>query len=187
MRKLLTTTLTSAALIAGLTGCTATSGDSNSTSSTTSSTTSSPATRATGTPVTPPAGFPTVTLDETGKPTVTIPDTTPPATTKVAVLKQGDGATVKDGDSVTVQYQGVNWDTKKVFDQSWGREPATFATTGVIKGFQDALVGQKVGSQVIAVIPPADGYGPTGQPAAGIKGTDTLVFVIDILTTAPTK
>ena len=31
------------------------------------------------------------------------------------------------------------------------------------------------------VIPPADGYGKTGNSRAGIKGTDTLVFVVDIL------
>ena len=183
MRKLLITAVTGVALIAGLSGCAADSSQ----GTPASSVSASPATRATGTPVTPPAGFPTVTLDDTGKPTVTIPDSAPPTTTKVAVLKQGDGATVKDGDSVTVQYQGVNWDTRKVFDESWGREPATFTTTGVIKGFQGALIGQKVGSQVIVVIPPKDGYGPTGQPSAGIKGTDTLVFVIDILATTNTK
>ncbi|MEO6309178.1 MAG: FKBP-type peptidyl-prolyl cis-trans isomerase, partial [Leifsonia sp.] len=48
-----------------------------------------------------------------------------------------------------------------------------------------ALVGQAVGSQVIAVIPPADGYGEAGVPNAGIGGTDTLVFVVDILGTTP--
>ena len=31
------------------------------------------------------------------------------------------------------------------------------------------------------IIPPADGYGKTGSPQAHIKGTDTLVFVVDIL------
>ena len=31
------------------------------------------------------------------------------------------------------------------------------------------------------VIPPADGYGKAGSPQAQIKGTDTLVFVVDIL------
>ena len=30
-------------------------------------------------------------------------------------------------------------------------------------------------------IPPAEGYGSAGQSAAGIKGTDTLVFVVDII------
>lgn len=184
MRKALTAALAGVALTAALTGCTSTPTPSTDTTTTTSAPTTG---RATGTPVTPPEGFPTVTVDDTGKPTVTIPETAPPNATKVAVLKQGDGPVVADGDSVTVQYQGVNWNTKKVFDQSWGREPATFTTSGVIKGFQDALIGQKVGSQVIAIIPPQDGYGPTGQPSAGIKGTDTLVFVIDILATHPTK
>jgi peptidylprolyl isomerase len=33
------------------------------------------------------------------------------------------------------------------------------------------------------VVPPADGYGKSGSSSAGIKGTDTLVFVVDILGT----
>lgn len=134
-------------------------------------------------PATP--GFPTVELDEDGKPSVTIPESDPPATTQIAVLKKGDGDKVQAGDGVTVQYQGVNWRTGEVFDQSWGRAPANFSTEGVVKGFGDALVGQSVGSQVIAVIAPDDGYGPQGgQPSAGIEADDTLVFVIDILATS---
>jgi peptidylprolyl isomerase len=132
----------------------------------------------------PQDGFPTVKLAESGKPTVTIPKTDPPTETQVEVIKKGSGDTVKDGDTVTVQYQGTIWRTGKVFDQSWGKAPATFATTGVIKGFAAGLVGQKVGSQVVAVIPAADGYGAAGNTSAGIEGTDTLVFVVDILKTA---
>jgi len=139
--------------------------------------------KATGTAQKPVAGMPKVTLAKSGKPTVTIPKSDPPAETTVAVLKKGTGEAVQDGDSVTVQYQGVNWRTGKVFDQSWGRAVATFSTSQVVKGFQQALVGQSVGSQVLVTIPPADGYGTKGQPSAGIKGTDTLVFVIDILKT----
>ena len=97
------------------------------------------------------------------------------------LLKKGTGATVASGDTVTVQYQGVNWRTGKVFDQSWGRAVAQFPTTGVVKGFATGMVGQTVGPQVVVVIPPADGYGSKGNSQAGIKGTDTLVFVIDIL------
>ncbi|WP_414172937.1 FKBP-type peptidyl-prolyl cis-trans isomerase [Clavibacter tessellarius] len=57
-----------------------------------------------------------------------------------------------------MQYTGINWNTKKVFDSSWdkGGKPVSFQTSGVIPGFTKALVGQKVGSQVIAIIPPAD-------------------------------
>jgi peptidylprolyl isomerase len=144
-------------------------------------------TKADGTPQPAPAGFPKVTLAQSGKPTVTIPKgATAPTETMVGLLKEGDGPTVASGDTVTVQYQGVNFRTGKVFDQSWGKGATPLSTTGVIPGFTKALVGQKVGSQVIAVIPPADGYGAKGNSQAGIKGTDTLVFVIDILQTAPT-
>ena len=85
---------------------------------------------------------------------------------------------------MVVQYTGVIWRTGKVFDSSWSRsEPFAFNVGAgqVIKGWDDGLVGQKVGSRVMLVIPPADGYGTAGASEAGIKGTDTLVFVIDIL------
>jgi FKBP-type peptidyl-prolyl cis-trans isomerase len=130
-------------------------------------------------PATP--GFPTVSLADDGTPTVVIPDNDPPADLQIAVLKKGDGKTVAAGDAVTVQYQGTVWSSKTIFDQSWGKTPATFTTDKVIPGFSKALVGQTVGSQVIVVIPPAEGYGDAGQPSAGIAGTDTLVFVVDIL------
>lgn len=141
-------------------------------------------TKATGADQPAPAGFPTVTLAADGTPTITMPGTDAPATLEIGVLKKGDGAVVADGEKVTIHYQGAIWATGKVFDQSWGKQPATFATNQVIKGFSAALVGQTVGSQVIAVIPPDQGYGAAGQPAAGIAGTDTLVFVVDILATA---
>jgi peptidylprolyl isomerase len=141
-------------------------------------------TRADGVDQPAPAGFPTVALADNGAPTITIPDAAPPAETKIANLKVGNGAEVTDGANVTVQYTGINWNTKKVFDSSWdkGAKPVSFQTSGVIPGFTKALVGQKVGSQVIAIIPPADGYGDKGQ-GDDIGGTDTIVFVVDILGT----
>ena len=48
-------------------------------------------------------------------------------------------------------------------------------------GFEEGLTGQKVGSRVMLVIPPDKGYGAQGNSQAGISGTDTLVFVVDIL------
>ncbi|CAN5258734.1 FKBP-type peptidyl-prolyl cis-trans isomerase [soil metagenome] len=140
--------------------------------------------KANGTPVAAKKGYPTVKLAKSGEPTIAVPKTTAPTKLMITDLKKGSGATVKTGASVTVQYTGVIWDTGKVFDSSWtSGTPATFTTTQVVTGFGKALVGQKVGSQVIAVIPPDEGYGTTGQSAAGISGTDTLVFVIDILAT----
>lgn len=140
--------------------------------------------KATGASKALPSGFPTVTLAANGAPTVKIPATTPPTKLEIAASKVGTGTTVKTGDSVTVQYQGVLWRTGAIFDQSWGKSPTTFATTQVVTGFGKALVGQKVGSQVVAIIPPADGYGTTGSTDGTIKGTDTMVFVIDILADA---
>jgi FKBP-type peptidyl-prolyl cis-trans isomerase len=142
-------------------------------------------TKATGAAKALPSGFPTITLASDGAPTVKIPATDPPKTLKIAVSKVGTGTTVKAKDTVTVQYQGVLWRTGAVFDQSWGKTgPTSFATNAVVTGFGKALVGQKVGSQVVAIIPPADGYGTTGSTDGTIKGTDTMVFVIDILATA---
>ncbi|GGF02113.1 FKBP-type peptidyl-prolyl cis-trans isomerase [Mycetocola zhadangensis] len=139
--------------------------------------------KATGADQAPVDGMPTVTLAKDGQPTVEIPEGDPSAELQIAPLKLGDGEVVQQGDTVTVHYQGVNWRTGEVFDQSWGNGPASFATTGVVPGFAAALEGATVGSQVLAVLPPAEGYGEAGQPSAGIEGTDTLVFVVDILAT----
>lgn len=129
----------------------------------------------------PTEGFPTVTVGADNAPTIVIPDSAPPTELKIALLKKGDHAEVEDGDQVIVNYVGENWNTKKVFDSSYARgETATFGTSQVIAGFTAALVGQKVGSRVIVIIPPDQGYGAAGSPP-DIGGTDTLVFVVDIL------
>jgi FKBP-type peptidyl-prolyl cis-trans isomerase len=140
--------------------------------------------KANGTAQAAPKGYPTVKLAASGEPTLTIPKTAAPKTLMIADLKKGSGATVKATDGVIVQYIGALWDSGKVFNNSWtSGGPVTFAANGVIPGFSKALVGHKVGSQVIAVIPPADGYGATPPSGSGIAATDTLVFVVDILGT----
>lgn len=130
----------------------------------------------------PVDGLPTVELTDDGAPTITVPDADAPTATEIAVLKKGDGATVASGDTVLVQYTGALWSDGTVFDSSWENgTPTTFATTQVVTGFAKALEGQAVGSQVLAVIPPAEGYGDAEQGA--IPANSTLVFVVDILGT----
>lgn len=138
-------------------------------------------TTATGEEQDPVAGMPEVTLADDGQPSVTIPDEEPPAEVEIAELKVGDGATVEAGDTVFVQYSGIKWSDGSEFDSSWSRgEPSQFETTGVVEGFQQALEGQAVGSQVLVVIPPAFGYGEGEINESDLTG-ETLVFVIDIL------
>ena len=132
-------------------------------------------------------GLPTVELADDGTPTISIPDADAPAELQIATLKLGDGAVVADGDTVSVEYTGVIWGSGETFDSSWTTAgPVTFVTSQVVPGFGTALVGQTVGSQVLAVLPPAEGYGEAGNDSAGISGTDTLVFVVDIVGTATT-
>ncbi|MDN3497499.1 FKBP-type peptidyl-prolyl cis-trans isomerase [Planococcus sp. APC 4015] len=124
-------------------------------------------------------GMPEVTLADDGKPSVTIPSGDAPTDVEISLLKKGDGPTVASGDTVVVQYEGVKWSDGSTFDGSWDRgTPTQFATTGVVPGFQQALEGQQVGSQVLVVIPPAFGYGT--QEGHELQD-ETLVFVIDIL------
>jgi peptidylprolyl isomerase len=101
-----------------------------------------------------------------------------------AALIEGKGATVKSGQSITVDYLGQVYGGKKPFDDSYSRgEPTSFdiGTGGVIPGWDKTLVGARVGSRLILAIPPAEGYGDQGNAQAGIKGTDTLYFVVDLL------
>jgi peptidylprolyl isomerase len=146
-----------------------------------------PLERAEGEPVDPVEGLPTVELDDTGAPTITVPAGDPPAELVAQPLIVGDGAVVEAGQTLTVHYTGVIYATGVVFDSSWeSGSPANFSigVGGVIPGWDAGLVGQTVGSQVLLVIPPDQGYGEAGQPSAGISGTDTLVFVVDILDAA---
>lgn len=131
----------------------------------------------------PSAGFPAVSYAESGEPTVTIPEGDVPSEFALDVVIEGEGAEVEPGAVVIVQYLGVNWNTGEPFDSSWSRgSAATFPTDGVVPGFRDGLVGQKIGSRVLIIVPADLGYGPMGgNPQAGIGATDTIVFVVDIL------
>ncbi|MGO2751376.1 MAG: FKBP-type peptidyl-prolyl cis-trans isomerase [Pseudoclavibacter sp.] len=125
----------------------------------------------------------TVTDAAEGAPQITIAEgAAAPDELVLETRKLGTGAVVAEGSSVVVQYTGVLFANGEKFDSSWDRgTPAQFSTTGVVDGFAQALVGQTVGSQVIAVIPPALGYGD--QASDTIPAGSTLVFVVDILGT----
>jgi hypothetical protein len=128
-------------------------------------------------------GFPAVVLGPDGRPGITVPKSEPFEDVEVEVLKEGSGPVVEDGDTVVVHYTGVTWADGEVFDSSWENgAPAMFVVGEggqVVEGFSEAIVGQKVGSQVGVVVPPSAGYGDQGNEK--VPANSTLFFVIDIL------
>ena len=137
-------------------------------------------TRAEGTEVAPEDGLPTVELADDGQPTVTVPKNyEEPTDLVVQPLIEGDGAEVTKDQTVTVQYAGCLLDGTS-FDSSWSRgTPTSFPLNGVIPGWTNGIAGQKVGSQVLLVVPADQGYGD--QENGAIPANSTLVFVVDIL------
>jgi peptidylprolyl isomerase len=144
---------------------------------------STPLKTATGSAVPPKAGLPTATVDGAKAAQITVPKTAPPTTLVIQPLIKGAGPLVKTGQNIKVNYTGVLWKDGSKFDASGDRgEPVDFSigTGQVIAGWDKGLVGQTVGSRVLLVVPPADGYGAKGSPPK-IGAKDTLVFVVDIL------
>jgi FKBP-type peptidyl-prolyl cis-trans isomerase len=107
-------------------------------------------------------------------------------TTKAGVryetLQEGTGEAAKAGQSVTVHYTGTLEDGRK-FDSSRDRnEPATFSigTGDVIRGWDEAVPGMKVGERRKMTVPPNAGYGAQGKPPA-IPPNATLIFDIELI------
>jgi peptidylprolyl isomerase len=121
-------------------------------------------------------------MDTFEKPVVTIPDGAPPAELIVEDLVEGDGPEAAAGMQVSVDYVGVAWSTKQEFDASWSRgEPLAFSlgVGQVISGWDQGVLGMKVGGRRSLTIPPGMAYGPAGAGGA-IGPNETLVFVCDL-------
>jgi FKBP-type peptidyl-prolyl cis-trans isomerase len=130
--------------------------------------------------------LPTVTAHANAAPTITIPSSSAPSSLVTKTLIKGSGPALTKGEFVIAQYTGYIWRTKKVFSSSWSSgSPFGFvigaSPAQVITGWDTGLASATVGSRVMLVIPPKDGYGTSGYSASGITGTDTLVFVVDII------
>ncbi|GGW19431.1 peptidylprolyl isomerase [Streptomyces capoamus] len=118
------------------------------------------------------------------KPTVAKGTGEPSKNLAVKTLIAGSGRTIAENDFIRADYLGQIWSTAKVFDNSYDRKRPLvmqLAQGSIIDGWRYALAGKKTGSRVQIAVPPALGYGKQGNAQAGIKGTDTLVFVIDLI------
>jgi peptidylprolyl isomerase len=134
-----------------------------------------------GAAIPPKAGLPTVS-EKGGKPEITIPESAPPTSLEAQPLIKGKGKKVGANDTVTFNYLWARWSDGKVLEQTYGSKPATTQLSGLLPGMAKGLEGQTVGSRVLLVIPPADGY-PDGNATPSIKPGETLVIVVDLLFT----
>lgn len=133
-------------------------------------------------------GFaPDLVLDEDGRPEAMRFAGRPRPTGRLQVqtLVEGEGEPIKASDVVMVDYLGQVYAKPKPFDGSFDGTPLVQNLSGLVEGWQQALVGKTVGSRVVLAIPPRLGYGAEGNEGAGISGTDTIYFLIDVLARAP--
>jgi peptidylprolyl isomerase len=129
------------------------------------------------------AKLPTVGTDTDGTaPVIKVPKTAAPKKVAAAYVIEGDGPVVKETSTVWVHYKGVLWENGKVFDSSYARGALTqFSLQQVVKGWAQGLVGKKVGSRVLVVVPPSLGYGDKPPSGSGIGKNSTMVFSVDLL------
>jgi peptidylprolyl isomerase len=147
-------------------------------------------------------GMPNVITAVNGQPGIVIQELDKPTTLRISTIKAGSGPAVKKNDIVHLKYSGWTWPTTSVDkpvvwtggttsdgtavpagDSTWTTDQAadiTVSSTGMPVGLYKALIGAKVGSQVLVVIPPKDGFG-SGSSAYGFTDTDTVIMVIDVL------
>jgi peptidylprolyl isomerase len=117
------------------------------------------------------------------KPKITVPKTPAPKELQIKDLVVGKGATAKAGSQISVNYSGVAYSTGKEFDNSYDRGQPFDLQLGagmVIPGWDKGIVGMKVGGRRQLTIPSDLAYGPQGSPP-DIKGGETLIFVVDLL------
>lgn len=139
----------------------------------------------TTTPTTTTASVPTPSSGPLAKePTIKRPSGPPPKKLEVTDLIKGTGTAAADGDTLYVNYVGELYKNGKVFDASWKDTPGktysfVLGQGTVIPGWEQGLVGMKVGGRRELTIPPALAYGKSGQ--GSIPGNATLIFVIDLV------
>ncbi len=131
----------------------------------------------------PPPDVPKLTYDAAGNPAKFTADSktlAKPTSLGVYPIVEGPGPKVKTGDSVSVEYFGQIYPDGSVFNP-WTGQPFTFTIGSgqVIKGWDQGLIGQRVGSRVALVVPPALGYGDKKQ--SGIPKNSTLIFTVQIV------
>jgi peptidylprolyl isomerase len=106
-----------------------------------------------------------------------------PSDLKITDITVGEGDQAGHGSNVSVQYVGVAHSSGEEFDASWNRGAPLSFTLGarqVIPGWDQGILGMRVGGRRKLVIPPHLAYGDRGAGGV-IKPGETLVFVVDLV------
>ena len=135
-------------------------------------------------PISSPTVSPTAgEADINKKPTVPKGTGAAPTALKAETLIAGSGPAIKNGQQATVQYVGVLFKNGKEFDTSWGKGKQPFAFTigagQVISGWDQGVLGMKVGERRRLTIPADLAYGAQGSPPK-IGPNEPLIFDIDL-------
>lgn len=126
---------------------------------------------------------PTVTGAFGADPVIAIPNGTPNGNLVVDTLIQGKGPVVGSSDYVLLNVEGKVWaGDRMVVDSFTDRQPQGLPLSTAMPAWRK-LAGERVGSRVMMIVPPKDGFGAAGNPQANIMGSDTLVFVFDVVDT----
>ncbi|MFI9274198.1 FKBP-type peptidyl-prolyl cis-trans isomerase [Kitasatospora sp. NPDC052896] len=122
-------------------------------------------------------------MSEKKKPEIDFPGGEAPADLQIRDIEVGTGEEAKPGQLVKVHYVGVTFETGEEFDASWNRgTPFQFPLGAgrVIKGWDEGVVGMKVGGRRELIIPAHKAYG-NQSPSPLIPAGSTLIFVVDLL------
>jgi peptidylprolyl isomerase len=117
------------------------------------------------------------------EPHVTPPSGPPPTKLVTKEIVTGTGTEAKSGSAVAVNYVGALYHSGTVFDASWKRNepfPFTLGKGQVIPGWEQGVVGMKVGGRRELIIPASLAYGAKGSPPK-IPPNEPLVFIVDLL------
>jgi len=132
--------------------------------------------RVAGEEIQPPDDLPSVSFEADGEPEIAIDeDLEVPSELLLQSLVKGEGRQVRAGQTVTMNYHGVRWEDGEVIDTTWSEEalPRSYqvGVGDMPSGFDSGLLEQRIGSRLMLILPPEEGY-----PAEGVT-----VFVIDLL------
>jgi peptidylprolyl isomerase len=149
----------------------------------------------------PQDGMPVVVTAVDGTPAIAVNFVSKPKTNRIETVKAGTGAKIRKDDTVVIQLRAWVWptdgdDPAEILQansngqpsplSTWGAHQAAAVTLGADSilppGVSKGVVGAKVGSQLLVVVPPGkDHYATVPSSLAGLTADDTMIWVVDIL------